>query len=298
MSRLAHVLAVGRRHLKSIGADADADAEVEGIFAQQQELRRRRMRKLLFKGASKGNEQDVQKAIDSGVSVNRVDGDEDPPLILAARIGSIGVLRQLLDAGAIIDARSSTQLETALYCAIFHGHEEAALFLLSAGANPNLAAANRDFPITLASRMNRLHVVRALIQYRARVDSHDTDNNTALIYAAMRGSLPVAQALIDAGAADAAGEDDRTALMFAVLETSKDHLGLVKALLRAGAPLDTRDDAGETALMLAAEVGNVRAVKRLLKAGADRTLLNKESKSALILAREQGHDRVVALLEA
>ena len=207
-------------------ADADADAEVQGIFAQQQqEQRRRRMRKLLFKGARNGNEQDVQKAIDFGVQVNRVSGDEgDPPLILAARNGSMGVLRQLLDAGAIIDARSSTRLETALYSAIFHGHEEAALLLLSAGANPNLAAANRDFPITLASRMNRLHVVRALIQSRARVDSHDTDNNTALIYAAMRGSLPIAQALIDAGAADAAGEDERTALMFAVMELSNEHL--------------------------------------------------------------------------
>ena len=62
-------------------ADADADAEVQGIFAQQQqEQRRRRMRKLLFKGARNGNEQDVQKAIDFGVRVNRVDGDEDPPL--------------------------------------------------------------------------------------------------------------------------------------------------------------------------------------------------------------------------
>ena len=297
MNRLAYVLSVGRWHL-SIGADADADAEVEGIFAQQQEQRRRRMRRLLFKGASKGNEQDVQKVIDFGVSVNRVDGDEDPPLILAARNGSMGVLRQLLDAGAIIDARSSTRLETALYCSIFHGHEEAALFLLSAGANPNLAAANRDFPITLASRMNRLHVVRALIEHRARVDSHDRDNNSALLYAAMRGSLPAVQALIDAGASDAAGEDDRTALMFAVLETSKEHLDVTKALLRAGAPVNTRDDAGETALMLAAEAGNGKAVKRLLKAGADRTLVNKEGKSATDLARENGHDRVVALLEA
>ena len=62
--------------------------------------------------------------------------------------------------------------------------------------------------------------------------------------------------------------------------------------------MNTRDDAGETALMLAAEVGNVKAVKRLLNAGADRTLLNKEGKTAVDLAREQGHDRVVALLEA
>ena len=278
-------------------ADADADAEVQGIFAQQQqEQRRRRMRKLLFKGARNGNEQDVQKAIDFGVQVNRVSGDEDPPLILAARNGSMGVLRQLLDAGAIIDARSSTRLETALYSAIFHGHEEAALLLLSAGANPNLAAADRDFPITLASRMNRLHVVRALIQSRARVDSHDTDNNTALIYAAMRGSLPIAQALIEAGASDAAGEDDRIALMFAVMELSKEHLDVVKALLRAGAPVNTRDDAGESALMLAATVGNVKAVKRLLKAGADRTFLNKEGKSAADLARESGHEAVLALL--
>lgn len=297
MNRLSRVLRVGW-NFTSTGADAAADAEVEGVFAQQQqELRRRRMRKLLFKGARKGNEQDVQKAIDFGVRVNRVSDDEgDPPLILAARNGSIGVIRQLLDAGAIIDARSSTRLETALYCAILHSHEEAALLLLSAGANPNLAAADRDFPITLASRMNRLHVVRALIQYRARVDSHDTDNNTALIYAAMRGSLPIAQALIKAGASDAAGEDDRTALMFAVMELSKEHLDVVKALLRAGAPLDTRDDAGESALMLAAEVGNVKAVRRLLKAGADRALVNKEGKRAADLARENGHDRIVALL--
>ena len=84
--------------------------------------------------------------------------------------------------------------------------------------------------------------------------------------------------------------------MFAVLETSTDHLDVVKALLRAGAPVNTRDDAGETALMLAAEVGNVKAVKRLLKAGADRTLLNKEGKSATDLARENGHEAVVALL--
>ena len=283
----------------SADADADADAELQGIFAQQQqEQRRRRMRKLLFKGARNGNEQDVQKAIDFGVQVNRVSGDEDPPLILAARNGSMGVLRLLLDAGAIIDARSSTRLETALYSAIFHGHEEAALLLLSAGANPNLAAADRDFPITLASRMNRLHVVRALIQSRARVDSHDTDNNTALIYAAMRGSLPITQALIGAGAADAAGEDDRTALMFAVMETSKEHLDVVKALLRAGAPVNTRDDAGESALMLAATVGNAKAAKRLLKAGADRTLLNRDGKSAVDLARENGHAAVVELLEA
>ena len=33
-------------------------------------------------------------------------------------------------------------------------------------------------------------------EHRARVDSHDRDNNTALLYAAMRGSLPIAQALI------------------------------------------------------------------------------------------------------
>ena len=86
--------------------------------------------------------------------------------------------------------------------------------------------------------------------------------------------------------------------MFAVMETSTEHLDVAKALLRAGTPVNTRDDAGESALMLAATVGNVKAAKRLLKAGADRTLLNKEGKTAAVLAREKGHEAVVALLEA
>lgn len=58
-----------------------------------------------------------------------------------------------------------------------------------------------------------------------------------------------------------------------------------RVLLEFGAEVDARNDAGQTALMLAAEGGDLECVRNLLAAGADRTLKDRRGKTPLALAR-------------
>ena len=72
----------------------------------------------------------------------------------------------------------------------------------------------------------------------------------------------------------------------------------VQALVRAGAELNTRGNAGQTALMQAAARGDVRMVRALLALGADRQLRDDQGRKAADLAEAQGHSAVQQLLAA
>jgi ankyrin repeat protein len=67
-------------------------------------------------------------------------------------------------------------------------------------------------------------------------------------------------------------------------------------LLRAGANVNAQDRNGNTALMEAAEDGNVSAAKLLLEAHADRTLKNASGQTALSIASFRNHEEVIRLL--
>ena len=67
-------------------------------------------------------------------------------------------------------------------------------------------------------------------------------------------------------------------------------LGCAQALLRAGADIEARDNAGYTALMDAAAEGQVALVEALLLAGAKRGVLNEADLTALQCAAEEEVD--------
>lgn len=77
----------------------------------------------------------------------------------------------------------------------------------------------------------------------------------------------------------------------------KGHLDEVKSYLLTGALIDSRDNKGRTAIMLASEKGNLDVVKFFLDQGADFTLLDKNGESALSKARKNNNRRVVETLE-
>lgn len=72
----------------------------------------------------------------------------------------------------------------------------------------------------------------------------------------------------------------------------------VEGLLRQGMPIDARDSAGRTALMLAATDGQAATVLRLLALGANRSLVDHEGLTAAQQARRHGHAQVADLIEA
>jgi uncharacterized protein len=67
----------------------------------------------------------------------------------------------------------------------------------------------------------------------------------------------------------------------------------INELLTSGVDPDTKDEHGQTALMLAADNGHVEAVKALLDKGAKVDSRNSLRATALMLAGNRGHARVV-----
>lgn len=73
-------------------------------------------------------------------------------------------------------------------------------------------------------------------------------------------------------------------------------LATVRALLAAGADLETRNGAGRTALMLAAHGGHTAVVHALWAAGADIDGRDARNWSALMIAAHEGQLSVVQAL--
>ena len=75
-------------------------------------------------------------------------------------------------------------------------------------------------------------------------------------------------------------------------------LATVNQLLASGADVNTTDDDGVTALMIAAQNGHEVIVSALLSGGADVNAQFTNGVTALTLAQEGGHSVIVELLQA
>ena len=76
------------------------------------------------------------------------------------------------------------------------------------------------------------------------------------------------------------------------------HTETVQVLRDAGADVNARNNAGETALMMAATLGHTKAVQALLDADANVNDENNVGDTVLMMATRNGHDEVVRLLKS
>ncbi|MBF0588082.1 MAG: ankyrin repeat domain-containing protein [Magnetococcales bacterium] len=72
----------------------------------------------------------------------------------------------------------------------------------------------------------------------------------------------------------------------------------IQELLDARGDLEARDLTGQTALIWAADKGEVKLVKKLLKAGAEINAKDWWGRTALVLAIQHGHRDIVEMLVA
>lgn len=154
-------------------------------------------------------------------------------LMLAATSGDLDKVRQLLQKGAIVNARNYYG-SSALMGAAAGGFEDVAKLLLLKSAYPNSKSNTGSTPLMFAARNGHLAVVKLLLQSGAKVN--DTDN------------------------------EGLTPLMFAV---GGGHKTVVAQLIASGARLDTRDRHGTTPTRLA-EVRKEDDILVLLTRGGNR----------------------------
>ena len=137
------------------------------------------------------------------------------------------------------------------------------------------------------------------LQQSDAVNARGEMNMTPLMLAAGLGNLEMLRALIKAGAdVKATDERDYTALFYATYnpELDRGFPEVVRALIDAGAEIETQIFYGVRPLMLAAGSGEAGVVDVLLKAGADPKARNEGGRTALMMVKEKDYIEVINML--
>jgi ankyrin repeat protein len=183
-------------------------------------------------------------------------------LIRAAEHDDVQMVDMLLRAGA--DPKAANEYgATALYAAAGNADSAIVEKLLAAGADANAGLVSGETPLMVAARRGNLATVQALLSGKADPNAHE-------------------------------GKGGQTALMWAISEHQS---GVTQELVQHGADVNARSKSGFTALMFAAQQGDVDSARILLDAKANpNDVIPKSGATPLIIASAIGHPEVVALL--
>jgi ankyrin repeat protein len=118
----------------------------------------------------------------------------------AALDGDIQKINELLDKGAVVDARSCSD-QTPLMYASLNGHKQVVKLLIQKGAEVNAADDEGATPLMYASHHGN-QTVKLLIQNGANVKARTKDDRTALTIALYRGKTQTAELLRKHGATE------------------------------------------------------------------------------------------------
>jgi uncharacterized protein len=162
--------------------------------------------------------------------------------------------------------------------------------LLRAGADPNVSKWTGESPLMTCANTGVTEAVSDLLASGADVNARENNKNqTALMWAAAEGHGDVVKALIDSGA-------DFNARSKTVLEPAP-YLVKTESTMGQNFPTSTRFrkyTGNFTALLFAAQSGDIESARNLLTAGANINEASDEDGSALLIAAASGHE-VMAL---
>lgn len=164
--------------------------------------------------------------------------------------------------------------------------------LLQRGFDPNTRDPKGQVGLTLALQNGSFKVFDALLQARGlQVDARNTQDESPLMIAALRGQVQAVRSLIEREAdVNKAGW---TPLHYAA---TGGHLKMIELLLEHYAFIDAQAPNGNTPLMMAAYFGTPEAVKLLIEQGADVKMTNQSGKTALDFAQMAKHRNSAELI--
>ena len=143
-------------------------------------------------------------------------------------------------------------------------------------------------------RMNRRNVLIIMATGAVMKANAQRPAAAPLVEAAARGDLPQVLRLLDGGAPiESRDANGRTAVLAA---TAGNHLHGVRALVARGADVNAQDHQRDSAFLLAGANGYTEIVRVTLAAGADLKSTNRYGGTALIPACHHGHVATVRLL--
>ncbi len=150
-----------------------------------------------------------------------MDKGKGDALLKAAHSGAVQKIRELLAAGAPLEARDVNR-KTAVMLAADSGHSEAFGVLVEAGADLHAVGFGQMDLLEVAARAGNVTIVRFLLERGLPVNGHwqgpaapalrKFGHQTPLIQATLHGRVEVVRMLLEAGADRQAKADGKTAL--------------------------------------------------------------------------------------
>jgi uncharacterized protein len=273
-------------------ADSQICREIEQRFEQQvRNPEQRQMDFLLLSAAGGGCKEIVVRALEGGAALAARDREGNTAFLRAARDGHTEVVSLLLDRGAAIEARN-LKGSTALFVAAENNRAQTIQMLLARGASPDTQGRTGVSVLSAAAYNGNNSIVALLLAKGADPNLPDMTGKAPILYAAARGFTGIVKRLLDRGIdVNARYGNDLTLLMWAAGHANdvpeSDGIETVELILERKARVDDADDRGQTALMIAAELGRPDMVRLLVARGANREARNKEGKSAANLAEDE-----------
>lgn len=203
-------------------------------------------------------------------NVNHVDKRKQTPLIIATQKGLANVVKHLLDSGAAPDARNEDN-QTLLMIAAEHGHANTIVILRNRGIDANLMDKGGQTALIIAAKKGYPEAAKR----RDAWEKKQERENALSPREQMKKSLE---------------SDDDLDLMGEPARVPPPVEGdMLQELLKAGADVNARGGGGVTAVMVAANAGNIETLRSLLKAGADIDATDDDGQTALLrVAKEVG----------
>lgn len=229
----------------------------------------------------------IQLLLAAGAAIRPQTLRDNPALRAAARQGDFATFKLLLDAGAETDAGL-------LACAA--GSDVDAIdkvkLLLDRGVDPN-EYGGEPHPPLLEALWGNSDAALTLLTGGANADFIDVNSDSALALAARHGPAEAVRLLLARGFNPNERSDYsyKGTVLIVAAESDREAANKVRHLIAAGADLECKDEQGRTALLAASGAGNMDAVVVLAEAGANVTVVGGEfGMTPLLCVANRGAD--------
>ncbi len=228
-----------------------------------------------------------------GCDPNAADYDKRTCLHLAASMGNLHVVQELLKHGADINYQDRWG-GTPLADAMREGHGKVTSVLRESGGELKYSQEHASRELIEMSRQGDKERVLQLLQGGCPANSADYDGRTAMHLAAAFGNLHALKVLLEAGAnPNSTDRWGRTPLADCIKEG---HAEVAHALIEAGGQLLWDENTSSGELCELARGGDLEKIKLLLAGSCDPNAADYDKRTCLHLAASEGNLTVAEAL--